>query len=229
MDCDTIVEKYLLIQNPLYTFSFPISILIAIIIFGVAKAYKWSNNSYVNQILIPILALLLSMVLLYLVSRLMINKQDKIRLVQLCKIWLHDPNVKNNSNPLLRNKIDMNQVVNYKVESFVDNTENTDYVTNTNLFRENLTNNNSKNTNIVEPEPLVDKIPNVHPFPLESKPNGEMCIQNSNSCNLCSGSGQNPANLVAPIPGPQWMPQSAESVQNRLMNNDYTASVCQIK
>ena len=38
--------------------------------------------------------------------------------------------------------------------------------------------------------------------------------------------GMNPNNLVAPIPGPTWLPQSAESVQNRLKNGIYTASKC---
>ena len=51
------------------------------------------------------------------------------------------------------------------------------------------------------------------------------CLLNS-SCNvLCSGEG-NPCNLVAPIPGPQWQPQSAEAVQRRLINKDYTKAYC---
>ena len=88
---------------------------------------------------------------------------------------------------------------------------------------------NNQQSNNVGVESLLDEIPNMSPFPLESHPNGNMCIQNSNNCNLCSGSNQNPDNLVAPIPGPQWMPQSAEYVQNRLVNNNYSASVCPIK
>ena len=238
MDCDKIVEKYLLIQNPLYTFSFPISVLVAIIVFGIAKAYNWSNNSYINQILIPILALLITMILIDLISRLMINKENKFKLVELCKIWMHDPKVK--GNPMLKNRIDMNKVVNYKIESFTDNQETT-----MNLSKQNGENmhnkhnmnihnmNNKHNMNIHnmnnQPSPLIDEIPNVSPFPLESRPNGNMCIENSNGCNLCSGSDQNPDNIVSPIPGPQWLPQNAEYVQNRLMNNNYTASVCPIK
>ena len=65
IDCDSIVERYLLIRNPLYTFSFPISILIAIIIYGIMKAYDYSENSYINQILIPLTALLVSLLLPY--------------------------------------------------------------------------------------------------------------------------------------------------------------------
>ena len=44
IDCDAIVERYLLIKNPIYTFSFPISVLISIIVFGFVKAYKYSDN-----------------------------------------------------------------------------------------------------------------------------------------------------------------------------------------
>jgi len=38
---------------------------------------------------------------------------------------------------------------------------------------------------------------------------------------LCSGpdTQENPRNY--PVPGPQWLPQSAHTVQERLVNNDY--------
>ena len=49
IDCDSLVQRYLLLKNPLYTFNFPISILIAIIVFGFAKAYKFSDNSYIKS------------------------------------------------------------------------------------------------------------------------------------------------------------------------------------
>ena len=154
----------------------------------------------------------------------MINKNDMVRLTQLCKIWLHDPRVK--GNPNLQNKIDMNQVERYKVESFTDNKEIANELNKVNQIKTHKIINKQNN---ISPEALIDEIPNFSPFPLESEPNGSMCIQNSNACNLCSGSNQNPDNIVSPIPGPQWMPQSAEYVQNRLMNNNYTQSVCTIK
>ncbi len=222
INCDKIVEKYLLIQNPLYTFSFPVSVLVAIIIFGVSKAYNWSNNSYIIQIVIPILSLLFTMVILDLISRIMINKDDKIKLSNLCKIWLHDPNNKKNSNNL-----NINKIANYSVENF----------TNPNSSIPNTT---KQNTSIKVPihinkpiinqvEPLLDTIPNVMPYPLDAKPDGKMCIVESNICTLCSGTNQNPDNIIAPVPGPQWLPLSAEAMQNRLMNNQYTPSVCPIK
>lgn len=224
INCDKIVEKYLLIQNPLYSFSFPISILVSIIVFGIAKAYKWSNNSYINQILIPILALLLTMVLLDIISRMMISKDEKIKLTQLCKQWMHDPSSKK-----LNKLIDMNEISKYKVENFTgDNIKENEFEHKNGDKNEHKKEHNKEffyqEKNDVE-SPIAE-IPHLSPFPLSYKKNGELCIEDSNGCNLCSGSGKNPYNLVAPIPGPQWLPQSAEAVQNRLVNNDYTKSKC---
>lgn len=227
INCNEIVEKYLLIQNPLYAFSFPISILFAIIIFGVAKAYKWSTNSYINQILIPILAFLLSMVIIDIISKIMISKNEKSKLIMLCKQWMHDPNVKNN----VVKDINMDIVANYKVENFSnDNNELKQKLINKIKQVENNTVNDNLNLNTLQNnvENPIAEIHNISPFPLNAKPNGNICIENSNCCNLCSGTNDNPCNVITPIPGPQWMPESAEAVQNRLVNNNYTTSKCPI-
>jgi hypothetical protein len=203
-NCDTVIEKYLLNQNPLYAFSFPLSLLIAIIIFGVAKAYKWSENSYINQILIPILGFLLVNVLIDFISKMMINNQEKMKLVELCK---------NN--------------VRYKVESKINNLNIEKFSNN-----ENVTNNQNEIKITQEKNEIVEhncQIPNISPFPLEYSKDGSLCIQDSNCCSLCSGSNSNPCNIIAPVPGPQWLPSSAQTVQNNLKNNKYTQSKCPIK
>lgn len=122
INCEKIVEEYLLNKNPLYTFSFPLALLIAIIMFGIAKARKWSENSYINQILIPILAFLATMVLIDIISRAMISGEEKDILIKKCKIWMHDPNVKNN--PILNKMIDMNSVINYNEDAAIENFTN---------------------------------------------------------------------------------------------------------
>jgi hypothetical protein len=58
INCEKIVESFLLNKNPLYVFNFPISLIISIIVFGFATTNKWSNNSYILQILIPIVVLI---------------------------------------------------------------------------------------------------------------------------------------------------------------------------
>jgi hypothetical protein len=215
INCEQIVEKYLLNQNPLYAFSFPISLLVAIIVFGFSKAYKWSDNSYVNQILIPILTFLLTMILIDQIARLMIPIEKKIKLVQLCKMWMHDPSVKNH--PILSRMIDMDLVSRY-----TGNIENLDAEHFSNYVSNYITKQEIKEE-IVEP---IEENSKLAPFPIQFREVDSKCIENSNCCNLCSGTGENPCNIIAPIPGPQWLPQSAEAVQNRLKNNDYTPSTC---
>lgn len=53
------------------------------------------------------------------------------------------------------------------------------------------------------------------------------CLLGNNECSpLCSGYTKNSCNLVAPIPGGPWQVQNAETVQNNLTNQNYTASKC---
>ena len=224
INCETVVEKYLLNQNPLYAFSFPLALLVSIIIFGIAKAYKWSDNSYINQILIPILAFLLTMVLIDVISRMMIKKEEKVRLVELCKSLMSNPSSKDH--PLLSKMLN-----NYKEKSNIESFSSGDFSIKDNIMHNNLMSNkdtavnNSKNMPI---DPICE-IPNISPLSLDAVSNGSTCIQNSNCCSLCSGTNDNPCNIIAPIPGPQWLPSSAETVQNNLKNNIYTPSKCIIK
>ena len=217
INCEASVEKYLLNLNPLYAFGFPLAILVGIVLFGFSKAYNWTDNSYINQILIPILSFLLTLVLIDIIARLMINKEKKMELVKLCKMWVHNPNNKNNI--LNKNNVNMDLILNTNNKNFEyytnnDNTENE----NTDILIESY-----KNDKFVESP--ISEISNIFPQSLEAKNNGSKCIQDSNCCNICSGSS-NSCNLIAPIPGPQWLPESAETVQNRLKNNDYTKGQC---
>jgi phosphate/sulfate permease len=104
INCKEVAERHLLNQNPLYTLSFPLSLLIAIIIFGMAKAYNWSSNSYINQILIPILSFLIVMVILDVISRCMISNDERNKIISECKSW-----VKNSPSPS-----------NYSIENYID-------------------------------------------------------------------------------------------------------------
>jgi hypothetical protein len=249
MNCEKIVESFLLNKNPLYIFSFPISLIISIIVFGIATNNKWSSNSYILQILIPILVLLLSMVCLDMISRMMISETEKDRLIKLCNLWMHNPNVRNN--PILNNiqtaDMDLISLYNGKIEGFENNGNvqrdptlmvnplaEKDTSNNYNEIKDNMNNVfiNTQNKLIEEIETIAsnDEVSSLTPAPIDYDPNqSSMCIEKSNSCTLCSGSGSNPSNIVAPIPGPQWMPQTAETVQKRLKNNDYTKATCTMK
>lgn len=261
--CSDVVEKYLLNKNPLYAFNLPISILIAIIVFGIVKAKKISDNSYINQILVPIVSFLLSMVIIDLISRCMIDKEEKNILVDKCESMkskefflseqFKSKNVANPSNkasktvPTLDSKKNTTKSSLLKVPPKKTNERFTNQLminknnVNTNknsIIKPELINseNNMNNVNMLTDVPgynikdVIDSIPHLYPQPLEyNNYQNTKCIQPSNSYSLCSEKNPlNPDNLNAPIPGPQWLPQSAESVQKRLVNNNYSDSKCVI-
>ena len=125
INCEQLIEEYLLNKNPLYSFSFPISLLIAIVVFGISKARNWSSNSYINQILIPILTFLLTMVVIDIVSRMMISSEEKAHLIQKCKIWMHDPDVR--SDPILSKNIDIEMVISYNENEAIERFNNIEH------------------------------------------------------------------------------------------------------
>ena len=51
------------------------------------------------------------------------------------------------------------------------------------------------------------------------------CLLKTTPCNVCSGTSV-PPGIVAPIPGPQWQPQDAKTVQARLNSGMYVQSNC---
>jgi hypothetical protein len=246
VDCTSLVQRYLLLKNPLYTFNFPISILVAIIVFGYCKAYKISDNSYINQILIPIVALLLCMVILDLIARSMISPGEVERLSKLCSSWMNDPN--NKKKILTTNAINMFEVEHYngQIENFIsrgDIQESKDYVDEVNVnslsaagnkileqdkpIFDNIKTNFISNPKIVNT--LLRKNPEFEKRRITPQPRNEItCVgdDQSNQCHLCSGMEENPNHLIAPIAGPTWLPQSAESVQRRLKQGHYTANKC---
>ncbi len=72
--CKNIVKSFYLYQNPLYAFSFPIALICGIIVHGICIATKCSSNSYVVQIIIPILTILIVNWILMKVSCMMLDK-----------------------------------------------------------------------------------------------------------------------------------------------------------
>ena len=219
-NCKILAETHLLNQNPLYAFNFPIALLVGIVFFGLSKAFKWSSNSYINQILIPIVAFLLTMVIIDVISRLMISKQEKETIMAQCMMTKENFANKMMEKPL---KKMMSETEEY--ESFNNMLMVAAESPSANVILEE----NIKIKEAIE-SPTTDYT-SYSPMPLESKDfSGAKCIEPSNSISLCSGSGPetNPYHLVTAIPGPQWLPQTAAAVQERLKNNDYSAAQCKL-
>jgi len=238
-NCKILAETYLLNQNPLYAFNFPISLLVGIVFFGLSKAFNWSKNSYINQILIPVVAFLCTMVILDIISRLMISKSAKEAIVAQCA------SKENFANSMAKKKMmttEEEEHVNPKLpmqpkKKMIESFNNMFVGPDNNYEKQNNNNNNENFNNIVEEQIRIREnieaadldYTSLKPMPIESKDFvGAKCIEPSNCLSLCSGSGAetNPCNLVTAIPGPQWLPETAATVQNRLVNNDYTAPKC---
>jgi phosphate/sulfate permease len=247
LNCKDIAEKHILNKNPIYAFNFPISLLIAIFVFGITSSYKISKNSYIVQIVIPILAFLSSMVIIDILSRNMISNEEQQKIIEECSIInkkYNLPYINNDSEPLNPEKFVNNHLLEEEshenqAELIYNTHQDTSYNTHQDTSyntHEDLSHNSSDDidSESVHPSPAPsNEMPNsdftsLQPFPIEFKDmKGSVCEEPSNNGNLCSGSkNSNPDNLVTATPGPQWMPQTAEAVQNRLKNNDYTKAKC---
>ena len=231
IDCEALIDRYLLIKNPIYTFSFPISILVAIVAFGIVKAYKYSENSYISQILIPLSALLVTMVLIDLISRALISKEEKERLKKLCSSYMNDPN----KLKLIKQQKAINMADVEKYNGNVDGFENVDneqdHVDNSVNVLEDRSGlskvhfyDNIKTSFVENPNLFGKKQELVGSFPKSDI----TCVGDTKTYdgNLCSGADDKPKPLVASIPGPQWLPQNAETVQRRLKTNNFTKGRC---
>ena len=69
---------------------------------------------------------------------------------------------------------------------------------------------------------VADKAAIVENNGINMRPDEACALGCKNSGQLCPGVSIVPEGMVAPMPGPQWQPQSAEYVQRRLKNKNYT-------
>jgi len=153
INCDDISEIYLLNSNPLYTFRFLISLLLSIIVFGICKVYKWSNNTYIIQIIIPVLTLLFSMVLLEFISKKMISQNEKRKIASLCNSWM------NKGSKIEKFTIDSNEY-NFNMDS--NNNDDDGKNVKNKILEE------KKNIYVENVQSPFSEIPHLSPYPLES-------------------------------------------------------------
>jgi len=244
-NCEEIVEKYLLCENPLYTFSFPISLLCGIIMFGVLQAYNVSKNSYVNQLLIPIATIFIVMVLIDVISKNMVPNDMKKILFDKCQSW------KTNQFKKTIEKFQESNKASSKASSKESNLGSATLPpvpTPGNNDRDRidpaLPRDIAVNLPINLPVPNLNKITKIENFqnavemPLDARTSMNpanlegikkyegQCIQPTSNCNFCSGGEPKPKDIVTAIPGPQWLPQTAASVQNNLKNGRFTQAKC---
>jgi len=263
---EKVIENYLLYKNPLYAFRLPIAILLGIFLYGYFELKHISDNSYIRQILIPLACILVILVLLDMLSRIFVSKDEKDRLMKLCKLFMAQPHMRGKEIDIVMIEKYGGQVEGFKSEGGTTQTnqmptiselpvQDSIQIPDTTVTKKLQIKPGTKNINIdmnnntqeffsnKQPQIGQSNIENTYASPYDSfsqnyenpdvipskNMTGSKCIQNSDCCNLCSGTNENPCNINnTTIPGPQWMPQSAASKQNELKNNQFTPSMCQI-
>ena len=81
MNCENIIEKYLLNKCALNRFKYLIALMISIFMFiYVINNYKF--DQYMEQMIIPLLTFIVVIVIIDVLSKFLINKEEKDRLVK---------------------------------------------------------------------------------------------------------------------------------------------------
>ena len=247
-NCKYIIEDYLLGKSMLYNSRGSISILITLIILGYTNYLSISKNPYINQLVIPLTTFILCMIIITILSKLLISNKEKIELKHKCKLWINDPNTSENPDSHIKNnliKINLDEVSKYNgtIDGWhlIKENEQVKQQFEIKDFNAQKINNNFV---IQDPYKNMDTDVGFYPeddlrfksTPLEnnffnednSDINAKPCLLGNGCGSLCSGTGVNKCNVVAPIPGPQWQPQTAAMVQHRLNNKNYVPSRCNI-
>ena len=195
MQCNKIIDNYLLNRNFLFKNRNILSLFIALLS---AEYLKLTDVILINKFIIPICLYIVVMLLCEILITMVISNNERKSLKEKCMLWINDPE---NKNKRVDNSImilDLNEIKNYvKTKESFDNT-NSENLNSENSNSENSNSNNSKNDFNKE---LIQKV--LRPNPTTYR-------------NL-----KNP-----PIPGPQWRPDSAEEVQDRLSGGMYVNSLC---
>ena len=248
-ECRQLMTNFLMNQNAFYRLRLPISFLIAII---VAIAVKSLNDSdiLISTILLPITILIFVWIMIYIGAKKEINETQLYLLIGKClnkdknKNIINKNYIKEIQNNNIKKKIEINKKADKELnkvlrqENIYEEFNTEDKTINTHA----AVNNNIDNTNNEENDefsllPLENKYYDFNNLPKVNDPgiiknkiiSDKFCLMGDNSCNpICSGIGKNSCNLVNPIPGPSWQVQTAEAVQNRLNNGNYTKNTCPI-
>jgi hypothetical protein len=93
-------------------------------------------------------------------------------------------------------------------------------------FKDNVSMNSFKNL----PAAFESTYQMIQTPPLPTPPaqvESKDCLLGKDNCSpICSGNNENPCNSQTSVPGPQWQPQHASSVQNRLNKGEFVPNHC---
>lgn len=256
MNCSSEMSKYLMNNNIAYRLRIPISVLIAIVVSVFMKKASSINNFLIAHVLIPIGVFLIIWFIIDVSVRNTLSK-DKLReLEDRCENVMNTNvggdilNLRREQNEMTKlltpQKEQENMTSNTEIETEIETVHNVaDYISTDKHHLKSINQEPIEKKQIKNTVSSVDEDKYGHEnsnylngvrryysnVNKESKEDHESeCLGGDDRCSpLCSGSGKNPCNLVAPIPGPQWQVQKAATVQNRMNHNVYTEAYCHIR
>ena len=209
VNCREIVEENLLRNNVLYRYRWSFAIILAIIVTAMCQSLKMP--AYISGLFIPLGTVFLTERVLDYISRQNLDRSKITKMVTTCDEQI--TNLEEKIQATVANLPDVVHADNVVVERFGCPFKSKE---------DKKTFESSKINEFDLLEKLEDKQASSNIVP-----NNIGCMMPNDPCqSLCSGSGQNPCNVVAPIPGPQWQPQSASVVQARLENGQYVPTNC---
>lgn len=265
--CKEIMYEYALLKNPIYQHKVSIAIIVAILFMGICQYHSFIKNSYMNQLILPLLTFLFTYSAIDIYARDSVDNELIATLIEKCEMWQKDPIVRQNATVVDDNGdplVNPVEVENYNSETFRENFANfKNHIETMNEPKmtpkdqedfldisraSNFSNaDDSKNEYFkscaggkhycIQPAVdnqmndsdhmgtfNVDKANGVVRSAWETKqqdPANNDATYGTPKCSTLVAGKQNNCNVVAPIPGPQWMPERSMHTQARLARGDY--------
>jgi hypothetical protein len=229
-NCSNIAKLILMIENPIYQHRLIISLLVSVLLsyFVIIKLVKVSKEVLVTLVIVSTFGL--HQLIEFIISKIidedklndLVNRCSEVQkenfLNKLDDLKFEDPKGKPSEVLDEKQRNDFNKRVEISLETV-------------NKFNKNISESkNELSEKFTNPSPFDSTFQKIETPPMPSPPaqvTRDDCLLGKDNCNpLCSGSAENPCNLQTPSPGPQWQPQSAESVQKRLTNGIFVPNLC---
>lgn len=229
-NCSNIAKLILMIENPIYQHRLIISLLVSVLLsyFVIIKLVKVSKEVLVTLVIVSTFGL--HQLIEFIISKIidedklndLVNRCSEVQkenfLNKLDDLKFEDPKSKPSEVLDDKQRNDFNKRVEISLETV-------------NKFNKNISESkNEVSEKFTNPSPFDSTFQKIETPPMPSPPaqvTRDDCLLGKDNCNpLCSGSAENPCNLQTPSPGPQWQPQSAESVQKRLTNGIFVPNLC---
>jgi hypothetical protein len=229
-NCKLVMTEYLYSRNPFYELRLPISLIGGILFF---QYFEKKSKNVLLKVILPILVVLIIHTILQYSGSLFVDQAELNHLINTCEAW------KRKNEPII-NPYSVAQMANNG--SSPSSSQNSEHFfdipssltldlspdNDSSLSLPNLTPDNPSDSDEYTLDSNdIDQYQHPHILPSQPAARQSNCLLGTDPCSpLCSGDGQNPCNIVAPIPSSAWQVRTAEAVQNSLAQGNFTASSC---